>query len=1577
MKRALLVKRVAGNFPLLGMTMTKQIMYLLVALLVTMVCGENVTAAQNGETCTIRIPAQPLAESLKDFAEQTGTDIAFFSDVVGDRATRALNGEYAVYEALEILLRDSGLTYRQVGDSVIAVYEAASVNDQQPLHGGKTMAIEEETVAAAAAPKPSLLKRIATAVVTALLALPASAENTNTAEEAEAGEEFIEEIVVTGTHIRRTAFDTASPKHVVDQLDIQLSGNAEIGDVIFDQSFQFGVNANTATYEALEMGGGFGPGAGADGNTGALADNQQANQGTEVWANIRGLGTRATMTMLDGHRLPMQTNQFGDRVGVDTSGLYPMIAIDRIETLLDGAGAIYGVEAVAGVINMIPRKNFEGVEISYDVWSPLEDGAPNQALQLLGGVQGDRGRAIVALEVREADRMRMTDRPQMLIDTRSPFFSSGANDNEFYPRTLWNKEGHHSLGNGSNPGNYIAVPIRDLNGELYSPSGRSAADPTLGNNTRQAGLGWADLLGPIAVGSKLDPGCGFAFASGHSVNGPDVKGGPGLIQDWAGWAGLGTAHRDDWIAQHGPIEPGQFRHKEGVTFAHTDIGKHGNWLNGVINEWDLEESGDRRCSMVDSDIKDIQAEMERRKGMAYFEYELSDQLMVRAEIVAGTLDTNTRMVAPDFSGFSNSSGDFVHDQMAIVVGHNAGNPFRAFADGSSHLGWDASNNNRFLYPGTDEVHDLVEMLMTSQLDFDDVNGNGRYEYGVEPGELLVFAQDANDDGVPDRDADGDGVADSGVQGNPIGRVILMGMDDADGDGLADRFDPDAGGIAFNEDVRLPDQGWRAFSKHPRNNNLPWAHNEGGVMGFLRRTKRTDLRLRIGATFEVPDSDWTVDADWVWAQGIRETNVPRDVTPALIDALRCNGGDGQDSCWNPFGTTYLAMDENGFLIGDPSVKFPSANDPGLTPADDPAVNTEAENRTAGIVMGFETQEVTMNSVDVVASTARLFDLWYNDTPVGFAFGGHWRRETDEFRPHLFNQAALNEHIRARGNIALRESETDTWALLAELILQPLNDSPVGDLEVQLAARYFESESQGVIGQPGISKFDEIIPKLAIRYAPTDWLALRGSYTEGFVPPSLRAQFGEASVTSIANVGDYICENMPDLQDCIDGGASASQPGVRVRNAGNPALAGETSELYNLGLSLRFLDGNLALDADYTHVEFRGMADLLSATQHVAFNANGFADFVLSGCPGTILNWQTPSLNPEGLTAEEWQASEFTSPADQACRRDAAIAWIETGANNGIGERPYGDATLIRGRDVQSKFSFPGGGLAPGGVEFGETYNSPILLDTVDEPWSAQGLRKVETITYGARYHFRLPEITWTERIGGDFTLSADVTQFLTQEVTVFKSFGCVAEDRNDGGFCNIDSLYADLAVDGVGNRNSLLGVPGSGLFYVLPPTPEFRVNANLRWQKGPHTAQLAVRWHDSVSVVNAAWDEMIARDEVDPRDVLPDWTHNLGSARGPTYLPAVTDASDIAERDRCSHSGAQGWPICKIDSRAYWDVAYNYQATDLFGISRVSVNVTIRNVFDEFPDAIAEASGHDVYLDDIMGRTMLVRLNLGL
>ena len=157
-------------------------------------------------------------------------------------------------------------------------------------------------------------------------------------------------------------------------------------------------------------------------------------------------------------------------------------------------------------------------------------------------------------------------------------------------------------------------------------------------------------------------------------------------------------------------------------------------------------------------------------------------------------------------------------------------------------------------------------------------------------------------------------------------------------------------------------------------NLDWVHNDG-VASYLRRTQRKDLRVRLGGEFRIPDTDWILDADWVYSKGVRETNQPQEVTPALIQALRCQAGPNNDSCWNPFGTTYMMIDENGFVVGSPDVQFPGANDPGLTPPDHEFVNTEEENRNAGLVMQYDVQDLEMTLVDVVASNGSLFDLWY--------------------------------------------------------------------------------------------------------------------------------------------------------------------------------------------------------------------------------------------------------------------------------------------------------------------------------------------------------------------------------------------------------------------------------------------------------------------------------------------------------------------------------------------------------------------------------------------------------------------------
>jgi outer membrane receptor protein involved in Fe transport len=1414
-------------------------------------------------------------------------------------------------------------------------------------------------------------------------------------EDDEEDDEEVEEMVVTGSYIRRTNFDLPSPKSVIDNIDIEMSGNAELGDVIFDQSFQLGVNANAAPFEGICC-----SESGQDGMAndewGGQADNQQGNQGTEVWANLRGLGTRATMTMMDGHRLPADTTPRGERAGVDVSGMYPAIAVGRVDTILDGASALYGAEAVSGVINMVPRKDFEGLTISLDWGQPLENGAVQTGVSLLAGVQGDRGRAIFAMELRDTERMRFTDRPAYIIDTKNPWARHETVGNDHYTYGQWSRFWKDAYDAGGSPASRIHVPLRSPTGELMTPAERSAleATGTIGYAGQPTHRQYADNMGVVAMGWNQDPSCAHGFANGHDNEGPPPLSEAGPFFDWGNGADAHDAQRDRWQSEYGDHWGTDFRNVYGETYTYNDIQKHGNFMNGYMDPNDPAY----HCRMVDSDYQDIQAQSERQKGMGYFEYEFNDYVTVRGEFVTSTADYNTRLYAPAFNDFDTSSGGLVNDRMGIAVGSNPGNPFRAFADGSTvntyFTGtdgtWDPNDNNTFLPPGDDQYWPGVEPSVwpggsntwsarpTRQLDFRDLNGNGRYDYLEEPGELLVFAQDADGDGIPDRDWDGDGMADLNVQRDPRARVVLMGLDDADGDGIPDRFDPDGGGIPFYEDARFEERRLFAFPKQPRNNNLDWAENDG-ILHFLRRTKRQDIRLRLGTEIRIPETDWIVDADWIWAQGVRETNQYQEVTSELIQALRCNAGPNQNSCWNPFGTTYMMMDENGYPIGDPNSKFPGPNDPGWTPSDHDFVNTEDEHRLAGNVMAYNLQDLGMTILDVVAANSNVFDLWYNDQPVGFAVGMHWRLEEEEYRPHALAQAAIG------GNrYALRKSEQESQAIFAEVSLPLISHETWGEMEAQVAVRYSEITAEGILGQPGTAKFTTTIPKLAVRYSPTDYLAVRGSMTQGFVTPGLYALFGAGGttiggaaggITTVGTVRDYVCDYLPDLRDCIDAGASTGGgvPNVESRAGSSPDLDAETSDLYNIGFSLKFMDGDLVVDVDYTSVEFRGQIEQTTPADQIALNENGFTGYVENACPGTLVDWDNERKHGDpalaALTQEQFRTSSYTNAQDLACRRNAAISWLQSGANAGQGERSFAGGALERGRD-----------------------GSPLLLRYVEGAWTAQGSREAETVIYGVRYGFALPDNRWTNWIGEDkgaflFTLSA--TQFLTQTLTKFKSSGCDAAGRNEGGFCIADHVLAGITVDGVGNRNSqYFSPPNMHLMSDLPPTPEFRAQAGLRWFNGPHTAQLMVRWHDSVTNVNVAWDAMKEREAQDPRVVIAAWTWNTADrASYPHHVPfrgsteVTIPGTDIVkqipnerESQRCAF---QPWPVCKIDSRHYWDLTYSYRRPDVLGFSSVLVNVGMRNIFDTYPDPITQFSAHEPYLDNIMGRSILLRLNMSM
>ena len=152
----------------------------------------------------------------------------------------------------------------------------------------------------------------------------------------------IEEVVVTGSYIRGSAIDAPSPVQVVDRDSIEAQGAAIIWDVIKNLE----VNSGSITN----------PGSG---------DNSQVQGSANV--NLRNLGENSTLTLINGKRqVPAAANTRSGGEFVDLNAI-PLVMTERVEVLTDGGSALYGADAVAGVVNIIMRTDFEGLEVYGDV----------------------------------------------------------------------------------------------------------------------------------------------------------------------------------------------------------------------------------------------------------------------------------------------------------------------------------------------------------------------------------------------------------------------------------------------------------------------------------------------------------------------------------------------------------------------------------------------------------------------------------------------------------------------------------------------------------------------------------------------------------------------------------------------------------------------------------------------------------------------------------------------------------------------------------------------------------------------------------------------------------------------------------------------------------------------------------------------------------------------------------------------------------------------------------------------------------------------------------------------------------
>lgn len=205
----------------------------------------------------------------------------------------------------------------------------------------------------------------------------------------------LEGVQVTGSRISRIDAEGASPVTVITKSQIEKNGYVSVTEVLNDLTQNSG---------------------GTISNQGSLF----GSTGSASSVDLRTFGAGRTLILLDGRRLPVFPNDFSGTQSADLTSV-PFAAVERIEVLTEGASAIYGSDAVGGVVNIITKKKFDGVELTGRIGGTDHGGYANRRYQLVGGGTISGGNLLITADLNENDPLFVSQRK----DSRSDFSGSG------------------------------------------------------------------------------------------------------------------------------------------------------------------------------------------------------------------------------------------------------------------------------------------------------------------------------------------------------------------------------------------------------------------------------------------------------------------------------------------------------------------------------------------------------------------------------------------------------------------------------------------------------------------------------------------------------------------------------------------------------------------------------------------------------------------------------------------------------------------------------------------------------------------------------------------------------------------------------------------------------------------------------------------------------------------------------------------------------------------------------------------------------------------------------------------------
>ena len=249
----------------------------------------------------------------------------------------------------------------------------------------------------------------------------------------------VERIAITGSRLRQVDMEGASPITVIDSETIIASGFNNVGDALRASNFN------------------------SFGSWGGGANNSWASQST---VSMKGAGSARTLVLLDGQRMAKSPVMDGGSANLNT---LPMAAVERIEVLSDGASAIYGTDAMAGVINIILKKDFAGSEVNVRrEQTSRSGGGDGYDFSFTTGFSDNRSNFIMTWEHKQRDPISMRSR-----DYEAPYVVAGGDPGLMDDwRKIW--EWGRTIVKSSDGSWQYQTPLMNDDCSVYNKDGQNA-----------------------------------------------------------------------------------------------------------------------------------------------------------------------------------------------------------------------------------------------------------------------------------------------------------------------------------------------------------------------------------------------------------------------------------------------------------------------------------------------------------------------------------------------------------------------------------------------------------------------------------------------------------------------------------------------------------------------------------------------------------------------------------------------------------------------------------------------------------------------------------------------------------------------------------------------------------------------------------------------------------------------------------------------------------------------------------------------------------------------------------------------